>query len=200
VQIRKLIVITLRTTVIKGRNSPETTAGASMPNLTIACLALSYRSPCSGRPLRYLKYLPAPLKVSTMTNLCKHGVVGLLAAMVLWYAGVPVLAAAPAEVVRLVVDYGDGVQVHFTKLPWKEGMTVVDALHAAQKHPRGIKFSQRGTAANAMISEIGGQKNEGSGKNWLFSVGGKTADLGAGAYELKAGDTILWEFKDYDYN
>jgi hypothetical protein len=116
----------------------------------------------------------------------------------------PVLAAEPAaadkpvKAVRLVVDYGDGVEVHFKALPWRAGMTVVDALEAAQKHPRGIKYVQRGRDATAMITEIGGKKNEGSGKNWIFSVGGKTADLGAGAYELKPGDTILWEFKDYE--
>ena len=91
------------------------------------------------------------------------------------------LAADPQPAVRLVVDYGDGVQVHFTALPWQEGMTVVDALAAAQKHPRGIKFTQRGRAASAMITELGGLKNQGDGKNWLFSVGGKTAEVGAGA-------------------
>ena len=57
------------------------------------------------------------------------------------------LAAEPkAATVRLVVDYGDGAQVHFTALPWREGMTVLDALGAAQAHPHGITFSQRGSA------------------------------------------------------
>jgi len=121
-----------------------------------------------------------------------------LAWLVLW-SGIA-LAADPRPAVRLVVDYGDGVQVHFTALPWSNGMTVVDALAASQKHPRGIKFVQRGRGTSAMITEIGGQKNEGDGKNWLYSVNGKSADVGAGGYELKAGDVILWEFKPYEYN
>ena len=135
-----------------------------------------------------------------MTQFHKRRGLSLLALVALLLASSTVLAADPQPVVRLVIDYGDGTQVHFTALPWQEGMTVVDALAAAQKHPRGIKFTQRGRAASAMITELDGLKNQGDGKNWLFSVGGKTAEVGAGAFELKAGDTILWEFKDYDYN
>ncbi len=125
-----------------------------------------------------------------------------LAVAVVWLAFMPaVLTAADARpTVRLVVDYGDGVQVHYTALPWNDGMNVVDALAAAEKHPRGPKVRQRGRGRSALITEIGGLKNEGSGRNWLYSVNGKPADVGAGSYELKAGDTILWEFKEYDYN
>jgi hypothetical protein len=158
--------------------------------------------------IRYPRRESEVSAMNTLSNhsggLCKHSTGGLLALLVFLHLTTPVLAAEPAaavkpmKAVRLVVDYGDGVEVHFKALPWREGMTVVDALEAAQKHPRGIKFVQRGRDATAMITEIGGKQNEGSGKNWIFSVGGKTADLGAGAYELKAGDTILWEFKPYE--
>jgi len=100
----------------------------------------------------------------------------------------------------LVVRYGDGVETHFTALPWQKGMTALDGLVAAQKHRRGITFVQRGKGASALVTQIGELKNEGSGKNWIFSVNDKTADVGAGAYELKAGDAILWKFAEYDYN
>ena len=39
--------------------------------------------------------------------------------------------AAPNRTVRLIVDYGDGVEKHFTALAFREGMTVMDALKAA---------------------------------------------------------------------
>ncbi len=117
---------------------------------------------------------------------------------------VPLTQAGAAEpktdVVRLVVDYGDGVQVHFSALPWKSGMTVLDALGAAQNHKHGITFVQRGKGAMAMITQIADVKNQGRGKNWLFAVNGQQADVGAGARELKPGDTVLWEFEAYDYN
>ncbi len=124
----------------------------------------------------------------------------LVAILFLSGATVGLPAAEPKPAVRLVVDYGDGVQVHYTAIPWQPGMTVVDVLTAAQKHPRGLKLTQKGKGTSTLITDIGGLKNEGSGKNWLFSVNGKQSDIGAGGYELKAGDTVLWEFKDYEYN
>ncbi len=110
------------------------------------------------------------------------------------------VAADPRPVLKLVVDYGDGVELHFRELPWRPGMTVLDALAGAAKRTRGIKFVQRGRGANAMITEIDGLENDAGGKNWLFSINGKTAEVGAGAFQLEAGDTVLWEFKAYDYN
>lgn len=131
----------------------------------------------------------------------KQQILRSLIALALLAGTIECLPAAEAKpAVKLVVDYGDGVQVHYTALPWQAGMTVVDALTAAQKHPHGLKLTQKGKGASALITEIGGLKNEGSGKNWLFSVNGKEADVGAGGYELNAGDTVLWEFKAYEYN
>jgi hypothetical protein len=108
------------------------------------------------------------------------------------------LAADPRPAVSLSIDYGDGVELRFRELPYRAGMTVLEALAAAAKHPHGVKFVQRGRAATAMITEIDGVKNDPAGKNWLFSVNGKSAEVGAGAYELKPDDAVLWEFKPYE--
>ncbi|MEX2114307.1 MAG: DUF4430 domain-containing protein [Pirellulales bacterium] len=105
--------------------------------------------------------------------------------------------------VRLIVDYGDGVQTHFTALPWHEGMTVLDALTAAGKHARGIKFSKRGSGGAAMITQISDAKNEGGSldsKNWLYYVNDEQGKVSAGKHALRAGDTALWRFQVYDYN
>jgi hypothetical protein len=122
----------------------------------------------------------------------------LLAALACHFSYGSLLAADPRPAVSVAIDYGDGVELRFRELPWRSGMTVLDALTAAGKHPRGVKFVQRGRGATAMITEIDGLKNDPSGKNWLFSVNGKTAEVGSGAYELKAGDAVLWEFKPYE--
>ena len=82
-------------------------------------------------------------------------------------------------------------------------MTVMDALAAMQMHPRGITFSHRGTGRSAMVTAIGDLKNEGGGeqkKNWMFHINDKPAEVGAGAYKLNPGDTVLWKFQTYDYN
>jgi len=113
-------------------------------------------------------------------------------------------AAEPAPAtVRLIVDYGDGVQVHFTALAWREGMTVLDALTAAQAHRHGISFVHHGSGSTAMVTKIGDLKNEGGageGKNWLYRLNDKPGEVGAGAAKLKPADVVLWKFQAYDYN
>jgi hypothetical protein len=101
------------------------------------------------------------------------------------------------KIVRLVIDYGDGVQKHFTQLDWKEGMTVLDAMRAAREHPRGIAFDSRGKRATLFIFKIDGLENETQGKGWLYKVNDKLADRSCGIYELEAGDAVLWTFEEY---
>ena len=60
--------------------------------------------------------------------------IGLLAAAELARGDEP--PAKATEHVRLIIDYGDGVQKHYTELPWRPEMTVLDALRLAQEHPR----------------------------------------------------------------
>src|SRR5262245_41640455 len=145
---------------------------------------------------------PAFSKINKLRCLVRRSVaVRLLAAgvMVLSLAG----AVQKPATVRLVVDYGDGVQTHFTALPWTEAMTVLDALAAAQKHPRGISFSHRGSGRSAMVTAIGNQKNEGGGeksRNWMFYVNDKPAEVSAGVFKLAPCDAVLWKFQTYDYN
>ena len=111
-------------------------------------------------------------------------------------------ASASAEdspkTVRLTIDYGDGMQKVFTALPWKAELTVLGALEAASKHPRGIKFTHRGSGASAFVTGIDDLKNEGRGRNWTYLVGDKRADKSAGVWELNAGDAVLWRFGGED--
>jgi hypothetical protein len=150
------------------------------------------------------------LKSRHLKTLVRVGVKVLFAAALVGFAGSPALAADPkpgdskaANTVRLVVDYGDGVETHYTALPWRKGMTVLDALVAAKAHKRSLSYSQRGSGSGTLIIKIGDVANEGGGadnRNWLFNVNGKAVQVGAGVQQLKPGDAVLWKFKVYDYN
>ena len=133
---------------------------------------------------------------------CVLAILGV--ALVLPQGGVRLNAAEPeANTVRLVVDYGDGVEVHFKALAWREGTTVLDALLAAKAHPHGVSFKRRGSGRSALITAIGGAKNEGGGaqsKNWIYYVNDKQAEVGVGAHALAPGDVVLWKYQVYDYN
>jgi uncharacterized protein DUF4430 len=122
------------------------------------------------------------------------------------FAGLPIAAnraAAQAEpaaskTVELTIDYGDGVQKVFRELAWNEGMTVLDALEAAAKHPRGIKPAHRGSGATAFVTAIDDLKNEGSGRNWTYEVNGKKANKSCGVWTLEGGDRVVWRFAKYE--
>ncbi len=123
------------------------------------------------------------------------------ASMALLALSAALLAAETKKsTVRLVIDYGDGVEVHFTALDWHGGMTALDALAAAQAHSHGVAFAQRGSGDTALVIKIGDLKNEGNGRNWIYSVNDKMGEVSAGARTLKPGDAVLWKFQKYDYN
>jgi hypothetical protein len=106
--------------------------------------------------------------------------------------------AAPAATVRLIIDYGDGVQKHFTQLAWRDGMTVWDALQAASKHPRGITVRHRGSGETTLITQIDERKNGGDEqRNWIYRVNDKTGQRSAAICPVESGDTILWSFETY---
>jgi hypothetical protein len=107
------------------------------------------------------------------------------------------LAAPDAPAVELVIDYGDGSEKRFTRIPYQDGMTVLVALRLVAKHPRGITFDSSGSGSSALLTRIDDLGNEATpdGKNWLYRVGGKLADKSCGAYVLSPGDVILWRFE-----
>jgi hypothetical protein len=107
----------------------------------------------------------------------------------------PVAAQDASPSVRLTIDYGDGVQKSFVALPWKEKLTVFEALKAAEEHPRGIRVSYTGAGETTFITAIDGQENEGAGeRNWRYTVNDLPARYSAGEMELKRGDAVVWRF------
>lgn len=111
-----------------------------------------------------------------------------------WRASLGAVADETASV-RLTIDYGDGVEKTF-RLDWKAEMTVLDALEAASRHPRGIKVERRGSGATAFVTQIDDLKNEGQGRNWIFEVNGVKGKTSSGIHKLVRDDRILWKFTD----
>ena len=107
---------------------------------------------------------------------------------------------AKPKTIRLVIDYGDGVEKHFTALRWSEGMTALDAMNRAKASPHGITFKYSGKGASAFLSKIDDLENEGggaNGKNWIYRVNDKLATKGLGIYKLKPSDVVKWRFEAF---
>ncbi len=117
--------------------------------------------------------------------------------------GVALDEPAQATTVRLVIDYGDGVEKHFTSVPWKQGMTVLDAMEHARKSPHGIQFKHKGRGETALLTRIDDLTNEGGGrnkKNWIFWVNDKAAVKSFGIRRLEKGDVVRWKFTTYKFD
>lgn len=114
---------------------------------------------------------------------------------------IAVAADPPAKPsVRMVVDYSDGVEKHFKEIPWRDGLTVLDVLKHAAKHPRGIKYEGTGSGATFFLGSLDGVKNQdGSDRNWIFSVNGKKGNKSCAVTELKPSDVVEWKFDTFDF-
>lgn len=105
-------------------------------------------------------------------------------------------APPPDHTVRVIIDYGDGVQKHFLALPWKKNMTVLDALTAAKSSSHGITFQHTGSGPTTFLVKIDDLENEGGGgnRNWIFWVNTSLGDKSCGVYKLDPSDVVLWKF------
>lgn len=110
-------------------------------------------------------------------------------------AGEPV---QPKDTVELRIDFGDGFEIRYKAIPYRNDMTVLDAMKIAERHRHRLSFRSRGSGDTAFVYEINKVANEGArGRNWVFRVNGKLGDRSAGIYHLKSGDKVLWSFERY---
>ncbi|MCC9609696.1 DUF4430 domain-containing protein [Blastopirellula sp. JC732] len=107
-------------------------------------------------------------------------------------------SAEPEKTVKVVVDFGDGSEKHFTQIPWKEEANVFSATAAASEHPHGFALQSRGSGATRFVFAIDDVKNEGNGRNWIFRVNDKLATRSCELVEVAPGDVILWRFQRYE--
>ena len=104
-----------------------------------------------------------------------------------------------AKHVSLTIDFGDGVQVRYKELAWREGMTVKGLLDAAQNHARPITYHFRGSGVAAMLTRIDKVENQGGqGRNWIYEVNGRLGDRSFAIRGIDAGDAVLWEYRLYE--
>jgi len=101
--------------------------------------------------------------------------------------------AAEGESVKLSIDFGNGAQRTFERLPWQESMTVADLMILAHDFCPGIQFEAQGEGKMAFLDSLEGVANGGADqRNWLYRVNGKHAHVSYAVYTLQAGDEVLW--------
>ncbi len=104
-------------------------------------------------------------------------------------------AQPQGETVGLTIDFGNGSKQLFEALPWREGLTVEDLMREAVRYRPGIHFSQHGKGETGFLQSIEGLKNQGtSGRNWMYEVNDRFAEMSFCLQKLEPGDRVLWKF------
>src|SRR5260221_8496373 len=102
-------------------------------------------------------------------------------------------AQAQSAIVRLVIDYGDGVTKTITALAWVKGSTVLDVMNAAKSRPHGISFSYSGSGGALFLTRIDDVANEGARKKkWELWVNTSYADKSFPFLEGQPSDVGFW--------
>jgi hypothetical protein len=95
--------------------------------------------------------------------------------------------------VSLEIRNPDGTAKKFTDIPWSLNMTVLDTMKIVDD----IKFTAEWykSLGEWLITSIDGIANQGAGKaNWLYSVNGSPACVGASSYILGPKASIVWVY------
>jgi len=104
-------------------------------------------------------------------------------------------AEPQGETVGLTIDFGNGAKQQFEALPWRAGLTVEMLLQEAVKYRPGIHFTQQGEGEAGFLQSIEGLKNQGeSGRNWMYEVNDRFAEMSFCLQKLEPGDRVLWKF------
>jgi hypothetical protein len=80
----------------------------------------------------------------------------------------------------------------------KRKYTVIGGETALQLLQKTTNVQKKDVGPNAFIIEINGKKAEQSVREyWAFYVNNKLAEVGAGSYQLKPNDSVLWKVEKY---
>ena len=102
--------------------------------------------------------------------------------------------------VGLIIQWDSQRRMPMFEAPWSPGMTVRDAMLAAQRADL-LTFQEEGEGDAAMLTAISGVENQGGATdsfNWTFQVNGVMADKSFGVFELQKGDIVSWKFGPYE--
>jgi hypothetical protein len=104
---------------------------------------------------------------------------------------------AAGETVALEIDFGNGARREFAALPHRDGMTVGDALRLARDFGPSLTFTHQGEGELSFLTSLDGVANQGpAGRFWLYQVDGEGADVSYEVQPLRAGQRVLWQFKE----
>jgi hypothetical protein len=115
----------------------------------------------------------------------KHikGIIGIFVFLVLVS---PAYCAMRNVVVE--IDYGGVQQNRKVEIPWKQGVTALEALQSV------AKTETRKIGENLLITSIDGVEGQTGVKAWYYDINGKRATSFANKCILSEGDRMRWTY------
>jgi len=105
--------------------------------------------------------------------------------------------AETGETVAIEIDFGNGARREYAALPYRDGMTVGDAMRLASDFGPGLPFTHQGEGELSFLTSLDGVTNQGpGGRFWLYQVDGERADVSYEVQPLTVGQRVLWQFKE----
>lgn len=107
--------------------------------------------------------------------------------------GLPAVQTITLSVEKRSLNEGDAVAPYAVTLT--EGDTAFTALKRALEQ-KGVSLNYTGTGSSVYVQAIGGlaEFDHGTESGWMYSVNGVFPKSSAGAYTLKNGDVLRWQY------
>lgn len=81
----------------------------------------------------------------------------------------------------------------------KTGASVYDLMNLLKAENKIIFFGKDYSELGFFVEEINGLRNNQSGKNWVYYVNGRPAQVGVSNYMIKTGDIIEWKYEEKSF-
>lgn len=119
------------------------------------------------------------------------------------------------KTITFIIDYGDVLasenstyneesaltagRQEFSNVKFEDGQTVLDILKKLTAENNLVLETKDYENLGVLVTEISGFKNGQDNKYWQYFVNGEQPQVGAGSYQLSAGEIIEWKFEQSKY-
>ncbi|ASB49584.1 DUF4430 domain-containing protein [Alkalitalea saponilacus] len=94
------------------------------------------------------------------------------------------------KMVKVYIDYGEGIRVDSSIVYWHDGLTAMEALQHC------VSVTTRPVDEYVFVSAIDTFHNQRGGKVWYYTVNGEPAKKLAIHNRINAGDEVRWRYCD----
>jgi len=101
------------------------------------------------------------------------------------------------QTVTYILNYGDNEVSEFQDVVFVPGDTALDLLQKITEVNEITLETKDYKELGVLVIKIGEKENNQNNKYWQYEVDGIQPQIGAGQYQVQAGERIEWKFEEY---